>query len=126
MPPTVGMLRILASYPSSEALIRAAQRDEDEPDLSVRLSVVGEQWQVLLPDDDEPLGPAEPSPLKATLRLRSAGALPWGFTEPLQELQVVVRVFLQGRSPVRLFLILNRPRMVSRISPRCTPGAGPV
>ena len=73
LPPTVGMLRILASYPRSEALMGAALRDEDGPDLPVRLSAVGEQWQVLLPDDDEPLGAAEPSPLKAWVRLRSAG-----------------------------------------------------
>jgi 8-oxo-dGTP pyrophosphatase MutT (NUDIX family) len=59
LPPTAGMLRILASYPSAAALLRAEARAELGPDERVRLaSDGGGAWSVLLPG--ESLGDARP------------------------------------------------------------------
>jgi 8-oxo-dGTP pyrophosphatase MutT (NUDIX family) len=51
LPPTVGMLRILASYPSAALLMRAAALAESEPDQRVRLASEGKTWTVLLPGE---------------------------------------------------------------------------
>jgi 8-oxo-dGTP pyrophosphatase MutT (NUDIX family) len=52
LPPTVGMLRILASYARSAELIEAAARAEAGPDHRVRLAAEGEgRWRVLLPGE---------------------------------------------------------------------------
>ena len=52
LPPTAGMLRILATYPSSAELLRAAALDESRPDQRVRLaSEGGGAWSVLLPGE---------------------------------------------------------------------------
>jgi 8-oxo-dGTP pyrophosphatase MutT (NUDIX family) len=52
LPPTAGMLRILASYSSSAELLRAARRAESAADQRVRLvSERGGKWSVLLPGE---------------------------------------------------------------------------
>jgi len=51
LPPTAGMLRILASYPSAAELLRAAARAESAPDQVVRLATDGKGWTVLLPGE---------------------------------------------------------------------------
>jgi len=51
LPPTAGMLRILASYPSAAELLRAAARAESAPDQRVRLASEGKTWTVLLPGE---------------------------------------------------------------------------
>jgi len=76
LPPTVGMLRVLASYRSSEELIAAALRDEDGPDRPVRLAQDGGGWNVLLPEDalrDAPPG-TKLHEMQAWVRLRSGPA----------------------------------------------------
>jgi 8-oxo-dGTP pyrophosphatase MutT (NUDIX family) len=56
LPPTVGMLRILASYASSAQVIEAAARAQTGPDHRVELAAEGAgKWRVLLPG--EPLAP---------------------------------------------------------------------
>ncbi len=73
LPPTVGMLRVLASYPSSAALMAAALRDEVGEDERVRMLALGDgQWDVLLPGDpfeDAPEG-AKIHDTDAWVRLR--------------------------------------------------------
>ncbi len=60
LPPTEGMLRILASYSSTAELLRAAALAEAGPDQRVRLASEGERsWRVLLPG--ETLGDAAPA-----------------------------------------------------------------
>jgi len=60
LPPTLGMLRLLASYPDSETLIAAALRDERRSDRPVRMAVQGrDRFHILLPGesaDDVPPG----------------------------------------------------------------------
>jgi 8-oxo-dGTP pyrophosphatase MutT (NUDIX family) len=60
LPPTVGMLRILASFASSAGAIAAAARAETGPDQRVRLATLGGgAWHVLLPGEtlrDAPQG----------------------------------------------------------------------
>jgi 8-oxo-dGTP pyrophosphatase MutT (NUDIX family) len=60
LPPTVGMLRLLATYPSSQALIEAAVRDEAREDEPVRMAGLGEgRFHILLPGErleDAPAG----------------------------------------------------------------------
>jgi 8-oxo-dGTP pyrophosphatase MutT (NUDIX family) len=60
LPPTVGMLRILASFASSAQVIEAAARCESGPDQRVRLATEGGGvWHVLLPGEtlrDAPTG----------------------------------------------------------------------
>jgi 8-oxo-dGTP pyrophosphatase MutT (NUDIX family) len=52
LPPTVGMLRILASYAGSAELIEAAARAEAGADHRVQLAAEGEgRWRVLLPGE---------------------------------------------------------------------------
>jgi 8-oxo-dGTP pyrophosphatase MutT (NUDIX family) len=52
LPPTVGMLRVLASYPSSDALMSAALRDETGPDRAVQMAALGDgRFQILLPGE---------------------------------------------------------------------------
>jgi len=70
LPPTVGMLRILASYAQSDEVIRAAAASEDAPDRAVRLASDGADWRVVLPDDAES-GPASDAfEIQAWTRLR--------------------------------------------------------
>jgi 8-oxo-dGTP pyrophosphatase MutT (NUDIX family) len=58
LPPTAGMLRILASYSSCAELLRAAARDESGTDRRVRLASDGSAWHVLLPDESLGRAPA--------------------------------------------------------------------
>ncbi len=58
LPPTVGMLRILASYSSAAELVRAAAHAEAAPDRRVRLASGGKTWSVLLPDEPAHAAPA--------------------------------------------------------------------
>lgn len=58
LPPTTGMLRILASYASSAEVLRAAQRAESGADRRVRLASDGRAWRVVLPDDAASEAPA--------------------------------------------------------------------
>ena len=51
LPPTAGMLRILASYPSAAELLRAAARAESAPDRRVGLASEDGRWRVLLPGE---------------------------------------------------------------------------
>ncbi|TMA30117.1 MAG: NUDIX hydrolase [Deltaproteobacteria bacterium] len=59
LPPTAGMLRILASYPSAAELLRAAARAESAPDRRVRLASAGGAWRVLLPGESGGPQPGE-------------------------------------------------------------------
>jgi len=72
LPPTVGMLQILASFASREDLLRAAARDESGADHRVRLAGgQGGSWSVLLPGEtlrDAPPG-AELHEMQAWVRL---------------------------------------------------------
>ncbi len=53
LPPTAGMLQILASYPDCAALLAAAERAESGPDQRVRLaSEAGGAWRVILPGEN--------------------------------------------------------------------------
>jgi len=70
LPPTVGMLRLLAGYGSAEAVMRAARRDEDGPDRAVRLSGGEEGWRLFLPDDPPPPHDVELEAMRAWVRLR--------------------------------------------------------
>jgi 8-oxo-dGTP pyrophosphatase MutT (NUDIX family) len=54
LPPTAGMLRILASYPSAADVLRAAARAEAGPDRRVRLASESGAWSVLLPGESCP------------------------------------------------------------------------
>lgn len=59
LPPTVGMLQILAGYGSSQELVAAARRDACGPDRPVRLAGADGRWSVLLPGEslrDAPAG----------------------------------------------------------------------
>jgi 8-oxo-dGTP pyrophosphatase MutT (NUDIX family) len=79
LPPTVGMLRVLATYPSSEALIAAALRDETGQDERVRMVALAEGgWEVLLPGDPLSDAPADAKvhDTDAWIRLRRAPAEP--------------------------------------------------
>jgi NUDIX domain len=71
LPPTAGMLRILASYASGAEVVRAAQRAESAADRRVRLvSLGGGQWSVLLPDESPHSGAAgQIQDLEAWVRL---------------------------------------------------------
>jgi 8-oxo-dGTP pyrophosphatase MutT (NUDIX family) len=51
MPPTYGMLRVLARFGSAAEAVLAAAAHEDGPDVAARLGGEGENWQVLLPGD---------------------------------------------------------------------------
>jgi len=71
LPPTIGMLRILASYASGAEVVRAAQRAESAADRRVRLvSLGGGKWSVLLPGEaPRDAAPGEISELEAWVRL---------------------------------------------------------
>ncbi len=76
LPPTVGMLRILASYSRSEQVVRAALRDESGPDRGVRLvgdMAAANAWRVLLPDERDP-GAGRIHEMQAWVRLRRRAA----------------------------------------------------
>ncbi len=49
LPPTAGMLEILASYPNGAELLAAAARAESGPDRRVHLASEAGQWRVILP-----------------------------------------------------------------------------
>ena len=76
LPPTAGMLRILASYPSSADVVSAAARAESAADRRVSLaSRGGGAWTVLLPGEslhDVPAG-ARIEELEAWVRLCPRG-----------------------------------------------------
>src|SRR5258705_9696366 len=70
LPPTAGMLRILASYPSAAEVLRAAQRAESGADQRVRLSADGRGgWSVILPGDAPGEADAKIQELEAWVRL---------------------------------------------------------
>ncbi len=70
LPPTAGMLRILASYPSSAELLRAAALAESAPDQRVRLASEGGTWTMLLPGEPhDPQGAARVLEQDAWVRL---------------------------------------------------------
>jgi len=77
LPPTAGMLRILASYARSAEVLGAAQRAESAADRRVRLvSEGGGKWSVLLPGESaRDAAPAQIQELEAWVRLgpRSEG-----------------------------------------------------
>jgi 8-oxo-dGTP pyrophosphatase MutT (NUDIX family) len=75
LPPTAGMLRILASYPNSAGVLRAAARAESAADQRVRLASENGAWTVLLPGEslrDAPAG-ARIQELDAWVRLCPRG-----------------------------------------------------
>lgn len=74
LPPTVGMLRLLAGYGSAEEVMRAALRDEDGPDRAVRMSGGAEGWRVFLPGDPPPPHEVELEGMRAWVRLRGRPA----------------------------------------------------
>ena len=51
LPPTAGMLGVLASYESADEVIRAAVASEEGADEPVRVVAEGGSWRVLLPGD---------------------------------------------------------------------------
>lgn len=53
LPPTYGMLRLLARFGSAGEAVAAAARHQHGPDLPVRLGGEGERWRVLLPGDPD-------------------------------------------------------------------------
>jgi len=77
LPPTAGMLRILASYARSAEVLRAAQLAESAADRRVRLVAEGGgRWSVLLPGESpRDAAPAQIQELEAWVRLgpRSEG-----------------------------------------------------
>jgi hypothetical protein len=74
LPPTVGMLRILAGFERAEEAVGAAARCEGDPDLPARLTGSGEGWRVVLPGDaDYESAPARE--LRAWVRLRVPGGV---------------------------------------------------
>jgi len=75
LPPTLGMLRILAGFRTSTEVLAAAAGARAGPDLPARLAGSREAWRVLLPGDPDYGGP-EVFPLQAWVRLRPPGAAP--------------------------------------------------
>lgn len=72
LPPTVGMLRILAGFECARDAVAAAARCEDAPDLPALLTGSGEGWRVVLPGDGD-YETAPPQELRAWVRLRAPG-----------------------------------------------------
>jgi len=66
LPPTNGMLRLLASYPRCEHAVAAAARHQHGPDVPVRLGGEGQRWRVLLPGDPDYV--AGTTPIRAWVR----------------------------------------------------------
>lgn len=72
LPPTVGMLRILAGFSHAGDAVAAAAAHEDGPDVPARLTADGASWRVLLRGDaDYETAPAQE--LRAWVRLRAPG-----------------------------------------------------
>src|SRR5262245_24021199 len=69
LPPTAGMLRILASYASGAAVVRAARRAESTEDRRVRLASEGGSWRVLLPGEAIGVGNERITEMDAWVRL---------------------------------------------------------
>ena len=68
LPPTVGMLRVLAGFARAADAVRAAAAQEDGEDRPARLTGDGRTWRVLLPGDaDYDTAPAQE--MRAWLRL---------------------------------------------------------
>jgi len=68
LPPTVGMLRVLAGFTHAADAVRAAAAQEDGEDRPARLTGDGRTWRVLLPGDaDYDSAPAQE--MRAWLRL---------------------------------------------------------
>jgi 8-oxo-dGTP pyrophosphatase MutT (NUDIX family) len=53
LPPTNGMLRLLAAYSRCQEALEAAARHQHGPDVPVRLGGEGKRWRVLLPGDPD-------------------------------------------------------------------------
>lgn len=53
LPPTHGMLRLLAGFANAGDALAAAARHQHGPDAQVRLGGEGERWRVLLPGDPD-------------------------------------------------------------------------
>jgi 8-oxo-dGTP pyrophosphatase MutT (NUDIX family) len=76
LPPTRGMLRILAGFADSAEALAAAEAQQDGPDHVVRIVRSGDTWRVLLPGDAEDEAGAVRN-LVARVRLRPPdGAAP--------------------------------------------------
>jgi 8-oxo-dGTP pyrophosphatase MutT (NUDIX family) len=75
LPPTVGMLRILAGFARSGEALAAAAAAQAGPDYPARLAGSREAWRVLLPGDPDDAAEAV-FPLQAWVRLRAPGPPP--------------------------------------------------
>jgi len=74
LPPTVGMLRILAGFSRAADAVAAAAAQEDEADRPARVTGDGVTWRVMLPGDaDYDTAPAQE--LSAWVRLRAPGGV---------------------------------------------------
>lgn len=51
LPPTLGMLRILAGFADSASALAAARQQQDGPDREARIVRCGDSWRVLLPGE---------------------------------------------------------------------------
>ena len=75
LPPTVGMLRLLAGFASARDAVAAAAEHEDGPDAPARLTGDGvATWRVLLPGDAD-YDSAPPQELRAWVRIRVPGGV---------------------------------------------------
>jgi 8-oxo-dGTP pyrophosphatase MutT (NUDIX family) len=74
LPPTVGMLRILAGFSHAADAVAAAAAQEDEADRPARITGDGVTWRVMLPGDaDYDTAPAQD--MRAWVRLRAPGGV---------------------------------------------------
>jgi len=71
MPPTVGMLRLLAGYPSRDAVVAAAARAARGPEEPAKLVTEGRNWRVVLPADPD-YGATPGGEIDAWVRLPAA------------------------------------------------------
>jgi 8-oxo-dGTP pyrophosphatase MutT (NUDIX family) len=75
LPPTVGMLRVLAAFRRAGDAVAAAAAHEDGPDAPARLTGDSvRSWRVLLPGDAD-YDSAPPQELRAWLRMRVPGGV---------------------------------------------------
>jgi 8-oxo-dGTP pyrophosphatase MutT (NUDIX family) len=74
LPPTVGMLRILAGFADTRSALAAAIACEDGPDAPACLCGDGSAWRVVLPGDPDYDG-ASQQPLRAWVRMRAPGGI---------------------------------------------------
>jgi hypothetical protein len=75
LPPTVGMLRILAGFARARDAMAAAAAHEDGADRPARITSDGEGWRVLLPGDaDYDSAPAQE--MRAWVRLLPGSGAP--------------------------------------------------